>query len=114
MNKMTFLINPHTGSIDTAKNWMSELGADFHSAELLEVRADAIDLATLSNRLFTGCFQEAQEGEKYIEEWEENYSAENGQSFTAVYHFVQVKGQETHSDFLPFDHDHIWTIKTRY
>lgn len=110
----TFLINPHTGSIDTAKNWQEELGDEFGAAQLEEIGVEPIGQAELTNRVFAGWWGDAKEGDEYIAEWEERYTAENGQAFAVVYHFTQVKGADDEPDCLPWDEDHIWTVKTDY
>lgn len=111
----TFLINTNTGSIDTAKNWRDELGADFEAAEIEEIGAKPIDQATLTNRVFPGWWGDAQDGEEYIEEWEEHYIADNGQEFSAIYHFTNLRGEDgTAPDDLTWDEDHIWMVKTDY
>lgn len=111
----TFLINPSTGSIDTATNWRNELGAEFEAARLEEIKAEPLAQAELTNRVFSGWWGDAKDGEEYIEEWEEHYETENGQNFTAIYHFTNVRGKEgTAPDDMPWSEDHIWMVKTTY
>lgn len=50
--------------------------------------------ATLSNRVFSGWFGDAADGEEYISEWTAPAVDRDGNEYTVSWHFNVVKGEE--------------------
>ena len=56
-----------------------------------------------TSRLFDGCFQNAEMGEAYIDEWRAEGVDNQGNEVVVTWHFEQVKGQEMEAEFLPWE-----------
>lgn len=66
------------------------------------------DEAVLSNRVFTGWWGDAEEGDEYTAEYHANGTDEDGNSVMVYWQFGEIKGEEVEdaSDY-PWDAEHV-------
>lgn len=65
----------------------------------------------LSNRLFTGWWGDAEEGEPYTTEWSCPAIDMDGNEYEITWQFDEIKGEEREPDTYPWDVDHITRIR---
>lgn len=69
------------------------------------------DSATLTNRVFTGWFGDASDGENYTAEYKAGGIDSNGDFVEVYWQFGEVKGQETEDEgSYPWDNEHITQV----
>lgn len=70
-----------------------------------------VEQATLSNRVFPGCFSDAEEGERYISEYVARAVDLRGSEYKVTWQFQEVKFQEQEDEsLLPWDNRYITSV----
>ena len=67
---------------------------DYGEIEYKDATYQLTEQATLTNRVFTGWFGDAEEGEEYQAEYKADALSENGYQYTVYWKFPVVKGDE--------------------
>ena len=80
-----------------------------HGEQVIEI--EVTQEAYASNRLFFGCFSNAEEGEEYTTEWILRGRDADGERWEVTYHFTETKGEESDADGLPWGDEFIVKIE---
>ena len=69
-----------------------------------EINVELTEEAWLTNRSFPENFHDADMGEEYIDEWCASARDTEGNEYQIIWHFSEIKGQETlEAENLPWD-----------
>lgn len=71
-----------------------------------------IEVAVLTNRVFTGWFGDAADGEEYVSEWAANAIGMDGNQYVVKWQFDLIRGEEPEDDSnLPWDDERITDVR---